>query len=61
VQHKTNTNVNREIMDRILPDPVNKAITHFLYNVVYPLEKYAAPTVVLGANSEELLICAITV
>jgi len=34
-------------MDRILPDPVNKAITYFLYNVVYPLEKYAAPTVVL--------------
>jgi hypothetical protein len=34
-------------MDRVLPAPVNEAISHFLYNVVYPLEKYAAPTVVL--------------
>jgi len=34
-------------MDRVLPASLHKSISYFLFDVVYPLEKYAAPTVVL--------------
>jgi hypothetical protein len=35
-------------MDRVLPASLHKAFSYFLFDVIYPLEKYVTPTVVLG-------------